>query len=280
MSNSDTAQGERGSERRPVTAFFETAFELVRHPRSFPAFVTAMIEDSKREATRADKAEQRAGTDALTQLPNRGTFDDQMKKAISLATRREDLPVSLIIIDVDHFKTKVNDVHGHPAGDAVLKTVGKVLNNHHRTEDMVARIGTEGTAEQIGLIKQPARYGGEEFGVILLGCSLEDAKIIAQEIRHDIATSPTKLPLEKDGQTHISVTASLGVATYDHVKDGNDQMPMIGRADAAMYIAKQMGRNQVGYSTPMGAEILPRDVPATRQPRIASGFKFGGSPGS
>jgi diguanylate cyclase (GGDEF)-like protein len=127
-------------------------------------------------------------------------------------------PLSVALGDVDHFK-KVNDTHGHAAGDEVLKRVAQVLASTVRQGDRVVR------------------FGGEEFLLILPGVGVERAARIADRARSVLAQTPLAI-----GAAQVPVTISLGVAQR---RDGEDQDSVIRRADAAMYRAKQGGRNRV-----------------------------------
>ncbi len=167
------------------------------------------------------KADANAGTDHVTGLANRRTFD----KHLALEWRRairENLSISLVMIDVDQFKL-YNDHYGHLAGDACLRTIGSILANASlRATDLVAR------------------YGGEEFAVVLPRATAQGAALIAGIIRQ--AVSDRCLP-------HLPyaagiVTLSLGVASI-HPKAEWDETLLIQLADQALYQAKKDGRNCV-----------------------------------
>ena len=160
-----------------------------------------------------------AYTDALTGLHNRGWLDDMFAREVS-RTERDDLPLCLIMIDVDHFKN-FNDEYGHLAGDQVLVTVGENIRKPLRPNDLVAR------------------FGGEEFSVLLPETKLEHAEIIAERLRKNVSNAN---PGVIDGQEIPSVTISLGVTEY---KPNYTLETMIASADVAMYKAKQNGRNCV-----------------------------------
>ena len=123
---------------------------------------------------------------------------------------------AVMMIDIDHFKS-INDTHGHPAGDAVIRCVAKLLRNTLRTHDV------------------PARYGGEEFGVVLPGTEAEGAKAIAERLRHRIESTVLEPKLG------IHATISLGIAIFDAAEA--DHAAWIARADRALYQAKAGGRN-------------------------------------
>jgi len=168
-------------------------------------------------------------TDELTQLYNRRHFHARLEEEFERA-RRYDHPVSLFLMDIDHFKS-VNDRYGHQAGDEVLTTIGGIVTSNTRSADSVAR------------------YGGEEFVVLLPETEKETARVTAEKLRAAIErqsfTSPDRSP--------IHVTASFGVSSL-HMTDQNtaDMADrMVKMADDAMYQAKQAGRNRVVVSSGM-----------------------------
>ncbi len=164
--------------------------------------------------------EQLASMDALSGLLNRRTLFQRIEMEIERSMRLG-LPLTGIMIDIDHFK-RVNDNHGHQCGDLIIQEIGAKLNRSLRKYDYAGR------------------YGGEEFFVIFSNTSAETAETIAERFRKDMGE--TTFDCEKD---HFSVTISIGVAQYNP-----EEFPdkWISRADAAMYRAKQMGRNQVVVS--------------------------------
>jgi diguanylate cyclase (GGDEF)-like protein len=187
----------------------------------------AEVEDLVSALThRGEPLEQR---DDLTQLYTRGAFDRALKKAIDEASR-EKQPLSLIFGDIDHFK-KVNDTHGHQAGDAVLREVARRL-------ELVAR--GKGAAY---------RYGGEELAIILINHSAHEGLAVAERARREI---------EKASVGGIAVSISFGVACVpDHASDVDG---LIGAADRAVYEAKDRGRNLVRLSgEPAPAQPRPSD---------------------
>ncbi len=165
-----------------------------------------------------EKTERMATTDGLTGLNNHRTFQDLLDGHLA-AARRYGRQVSLIICDVDHFKS-VNDTYGHPVGDKVLKGVSRILRAEARDTDVVAR------------------YGGEEFAVILPETDTEGAKVIANRIREKIAANTVQTELGP-----LNVTISLGVSTFP--AHGDEKQDVIDRADQALYGAKHGGRNRV-----------------------------------
>ena len=166
------------------------------------------------------EVKQEATTDALTGLCNRKAFDVRLRKAASRA-RAEGNAVSLLLIDVDHFK-RFNDTHGHQVGDLVLRLVGRLLGGNVKGRDTAAR------------------YGGEEFAVILAGADLRAAATVAGQIRAEL--DGKRLVNKGSGQGLGSVTVSVGVA---QLRPGEHVTDLVSRADAALYRAKHLGRNQV-----------------------------------
>ncbi len=164
-----------------------------------------------------DATERMATTDGLTGLLNHRTFQGRLDEHL-LAAQRYGRTLSLILCDIDHFKS-VNDTYGHPAGDQVLRGVARVLAREARTTDLVAR------------------YGGEEFAVVMPETDGAGAMVIAERIRERIAQVVTQT-----SQGPLQVTMSLGVATSP--EDGQRKAELIGRADASLYHAKRHGRNR------------------------------------
>ncbi|PKU25481.1 GGDEF domain-containing protein [Telmatospirillum siberiense] len=164
-----------------------------------------------------NQVRQLAIRDALTGIYNRYHLIDVLQREID-NHHRHLTPVSIVLLDVDHFK-KINDTHGHPAGDRVL-------------QDVVALVKT-----QIRSIDTLARYGGEEFVCILPNTAEEAALSVAERIRLSVCCQP----LSVDGQD-ITLTVSIGVAEY---APGELLQSWLGRADRALYRAKRNGRNRI-----------------------------------
>ncbi len=161
-----------------------------------------------------------ATTDGLTGLANRATFDQFAAKAFEQA-QSTGSPLSLLMLDVDKFK-KINDKYGHPAGDQVLRTLGKLVKTAARLQDL------------------SARYGGEEMALILPGTNRSTAAAIAESIRRAIAAKPVVA-----GTNAITVTASIGVASFEPGLPFQEFAQIIKAADLALYAAKHGGRNCV-----------------------------------
>ena len=163
------------------------------------------------------RLEEMAATDKLSGLLNRQAFTILMDRLMAEHSRQP-RPLSILLLDVDHFKS-VNDLHGHAAGDRVLRRVAELLRQDLRQSDIAVR------------------WGGEEFLVVLDNCDLAEAQRIAEKIRERIAQER----LDIDG-THFAVTISVGVSQFS-----GDEFPeqAISRADAGLYQAKNNGRNRV-----------------------------------
>lgn len=165
------------------------------------------------------KLEFLARHDSLTKLQNRSSFNDSMHDFILLA-KRELTPLSLIFFDIDNFK-HINDTLGHQSGDAVLVRIAEILKNRLRRTDIVGR------------------WGGEEFTVGLINTDLENARIISETLRQSFEEDAVLLHL-----CGFSVTASFGVVT---LSPSDTVDTLLSRADAAMYHAKESGKNKVFF---------------------------------
>ncbi len=159
-----------------------------------------------------------ASHDHLTGLFNRRMILDQLQRGLRRAIR-EGKPLAVAIADLDHFK-QINDIHGHAAGDAVLKVAAQRIRSVLRDYDA------------------SGRYGGEEFLILLPDCTLEVATDIAERARAAIANAPMET-----GTVYLMMSASIGVSWTGTA--GTDPATLIAAADAALYRAKANGRNRV-----------------------------------
>jgi diguanylate cyclase (GGDEF)-like protein len=166
--------------------------------------------------------------DPLTGLFNRRYLDETLRRELSRA-ERETLPLSIIVLDVDHFK-RINDEFGHDAGDAVLRTLGYEIKRYVRDSDVACR------------------FGGEEFVLLLAGCD----KHTAAQRSNVLLDTIRAMDVPRASQAIGPITASLGVATFP--EDGNAADALIQAADRAMYTAKRSGRNRVILAGAPGAE--------------------------
>lgn len=170
-----------------------------------------------------------AKTDSLTQLANRGAFDEALAKGIG-EYQQQGRPMCLLLFDVDHFKI-FNDTHGHQAGDEVLRHVAAALKKNSKSSDLACR------------------YGGEEFALVMPNTTIKNAAIAAERIREAIGS----MKINFDGKT-LNVTASIGVA---EAEQHDDSARLIRRSDEAIYAAKGAGRNCSYWHD--GAGCLPID---------------------
>ena len=182
--------------------------------------IAAPIENAQLYA----RVEQKSRIDELTGLFNRRHFEERLQEEVSRHSRYGEM-FSILMIDLDNFKS-YNDVHGHPAGDILMSQIGKILRRSVRNVD------------------QAFRYGGDEFVVILPQTAKDDAYVVAERIRGQIAGEMEKKP--------ISVTCSIGLASYP--SDGVVGSELVEVADTALYYAKRTGGNRIYLSS----KILPK----------------------
>jgi diguanylate cyclase len=186
--------------------------------------IEATMERSRQETEdlRLSLAEARleADVDHLTGLPNRRAFERRFASAAANARSRNE-PLCIAFCDVDHFK-KINDTHGHDAGDRVLKMIAATLNEHASADCFVAR------------------HGGEEFVLVLSRLDKAAAHKKVDSIRHSLALR--NLSNRTTGKPFGKVTFSAGIA---EIGDDADDRSALARADAALYRAKESGRNRV-----------------------------------
>lgn len=161
--------------------------------------------------------------DSLTKVYNHGKFVEMVEEAI-IESDKKSSQVALIMLDIDHFK-KYNDTYGHVMGDQVLRMVADALKRSVRAEDCVAR------------------WGGEEFGVLLPGLDATEAKMVARRIKREVSTLA---PLDAQGNAIDCPTLSQGISVYPF--PSTSASTLIEEADAALYFAKEHGRNQLVVS--------------------------------
>lgn len=179
------------------------------------------------DVMRISRLERETVTDALTGVFNRRYLDRRLKEEVAGA-RRYGKPLSVMLLDIDYFK-KINDTHGHQAGDRVLIVLGQIIAGKLRESDILSR------------------YGGEEFLVITPHTPLEGAIEVAERLRKHIESHDFSLPEEAGAIRGIRVTVSIGVACLGDVLDNVGKL--VNAADKNLYRAKQEGRNRViGHS--------------------------------
>jgi diguanylate cyclase (GGDEF)-like protein len=177
------------------------------------------------------KVEQLSLTDQLTQLPNRRFAMQAMERAWNLSTRSQ-LPMTLVMIDLDHFKT-INDRYGHAGGDEVLRQAARVMQNCVRREESVCRVG------------------GEEFLLISTGSELKPMLVAGERLRRTLAATAVQ-----HGEQVIRPTMSLGIV--ERSPDDASADDLLTAADKALYLAKHSGRNCIAYRHGGRYQALPR----------------------
>jgi len=170
------------------------------------------------------RAEQRSRVDELTGLFNRRHFEERLKEEVGRHSRYGNV-FSVLLLDLDNFKT-YNDIYGHPAGDILLSQIGQIIKGSIRSAD------------------QAFRYGGDEFVVILPEAAMDDAYIVAERVRVQVAR---EMEVKE-----IAVTVSIGVASYP--ADGVISGELVTVADTALYYAKRTGGNRVYLSSKILSE--------------------------
>lgn len=181
--------------------------ELAEHVR--------LLEQAMDQAVDLEESNQR---DGLTGLYNRKFFDEQITQEMQRA-RRYSWPLTLAMLDIDNFKL-VNDNHGHPAGDVVLRALSARLQGMLRASDTLCR------------------FGGEEYALILPHINQDNSRFLLDRLRKSISETVVEL----EGGAHISVTVSVGIAEY---QAGMTAGELIRNADKALYVSKGAGRNCV-----------------------------------
>lgn len=187
----------------------------------FAAVVAICLENS----ANLERLKKQGLTDTLTAINNRRFFDQRLKEEMNTA-RRNEAPLTCLLLDIDYFK-RVNDRHGHQVGDQVLMEVAALIRAQMRGSDVLSR------------------YGGEEFAALLAMTREDEALEVAERIRSSVAARRFDSP----AGDAFSVTISIGVATYEpllrngrEIRSGSD---LVGCADEALYQCKAQGRNRV-----------------------------------
>jgi diguanylate cyclase (GGDEF)-like protein len=170
-----------------------------------------------------------AMTDPLTGLRNARFFDQFLEQELA-SGERDGESTALIMLDVDHFK-RFNDTHGHPAGDEALRALARALRSIVRASDVVAR------------------YGGEEFIIALHHTTLADARIVAEKLRAGVEQTVVEIGPGR----YARITISLGIASSDSHKV--EPKGLVSLADAALYQAKELGRNRVEAAPSTEADL-------------------------
>lgn len=179
--------------------------------------VLELENDGTQLRNRLEETRKQAMRDVLTGIPNRQAYEERLETEVARC-KRYDIPLVMVVWDVDRFKN-VNDNYGHAGGDRVLKVVAEMLSKHVRETDFVAR------------------YGGEEFVTLMPQTSIEDALQVSEKLRQAIEETPFHFH-----DIRVTVTVSAGIAQYHQDEQA---LSLFERADAALYSAKEAGRNQV-----------------------------------
>jgi diguanylate cyclase len=203
------------------------AEEILKPTLQLAAQIAAAYDEIRQQSTNLMSFTE-VRTDPLTGVKNRRGLDDTLRAQFALLSRYN-MPFSVVMFDVDHFK-RINDEYGHLHGDRVLHELGRLFDEFTRETDIVAR------------------YGGEEFVVVMPQTDLEGACVFAQRLREQV-------------QKQLSITLSGGVAA---AIPGDTQEKLLARADAALYQAKTTGRNCVskhdGQETVSAVDEIAEEV--------------------
>ncbi len=189
--------------------------------------ITGILTEAKellmiQSLAKVKELEEKSQRDGLTGAHNRAYFDDKLQREF-LLSKRNNIPLTIAMIDLDHFKN-VNDTYGHVVGDSILVAVVCAIFGQIRQDDTLSR------------------YGGEEFTLILPGTTLVNSRNLISRLKDNIAAIAHKL----EDNSYVNVTTSIGVATYmDGATNFQEPKDMIIAADAALYAAKNAGRNKI-----------------------------------
>jgi len=204
-----------------VTAFDLGAIDFIAKPFDLTE-LRVRVRSAIRLSELLQLLSQRAQIDGMTGLYNRAHFDRRWPEELAGATRH-DRPISLALIDLDHFKS-INDTFGHPAGDSVIQALGRILQEQCRSSDI------------------PCRYGGEEFIIIMPDTSPDDGFELCDRIRQSIAQITWPRHPERKITCSIGLIGAIGSVL-------TSPTTMIEAADKLLYKAKQTGRNRVVHET-------------------------------
>ena len=214
--------------RQPIGVVGVTDQAVTAHQQTVLAAAAALLAGALKNAELFEVVHENSVRDSLTGCFNRQhameILDVELRRA-----RRTKQPLSLMILDLDHFKA-INDRFGHLCGDAALSSVGLRMQAVLRASDV------------------KCRYGGEEFLVLLPETTLTGAQHVAEVLRHDLEKHPVRWHKQGSDAAEIRITASIGVTTV--VPGEVDPTAVIARADAALYRAKDQGRNRVCVASP------------------------------
>lgn len=200
----------------------EANFQAIRGPHGNIEGYIGVTRDASHHRALHDRLREETLRDPLTGLFNRRFLDESFDRELARA-RRDNLPLALLMIDIDHFK-QLNDTYGHPAGDEIIRRVGRLIQSRARSGDL------------------PCRYGGEEFLLVLPNMALATAVERAEEWRVAFANDWSVI-----GNHAVAVTVSIGVAVFPC--HGGTSKALVEAVDQALYAAKRGGRNRVVAAT-------------------------------
>jgi diguanylate cyclase (GGDEF)-like protein/PAS domain S-box-containing protein len=227
-------QGELWSRRKSGEIYPQwLAIHSINNEQGVVTHYIGMFSDITERKLAENRIHHLAHHDVLTNLPNRVLLQDRINQALAQAVRRRHC-MAILFIDLDHFKV-INDSLGHDLGDLLLKAVAERMAACTRSEDTVAR------------------QGGDEFVILLPNLRQpQDAAVVAQKLIDKLIGSPFKLYHHE-----LHITPSIGISVYPH--DGTHTQDLLKNADAAMYYAKERGRNTYQfYTTEMNATVSER----------------------
>jgi diguanylate cyclase (GGDEF)-like protein len=193
-------------------------FESLRNQTTSIRMIYKVVSSALNNLEMYEKVEELSNVDGLTGLYNRRYFQDMIERMV-MESSRTGTPLSMIMLDIDHFKA-VNDTYGHKAGDDVIRFLARTVKNNVRKVDVAAR------------------YGGEEFVVLLHNTNVEGAARLAEKIRILVKDSN----INADG-SHINITSSFGVSSYPSISMSSGDL--VKNSDQALYFSKENGRNKV-----------------------------------
>jgi diguanylate cyclase (GGDEF)-like protein len=217
----------------------------------FITHLASVVSVCLENAVNQDRLHRLSMYDMLTQVKNRRAFHLALHNEVSRAARSSD-PLSLLFVDFDYFK-RINDQHGHPMGDRVLKVVAQYMNNMLRKTDHVCR------------------YGGEEFALVLPNCGCQRALDIAERIRQQVS----ELTIRDDKGASVKVTLSIGVSGWYEIENNGEMgsesetgiaAELISCSDKGVYLAKAAGRNRFEY--------IAMQCPSTQQAQSGADFSL------
>ncbi len=197
---------------------------LVKSGRRLQTRMKVSSEDLKQLQQELEKSQQEAQTDALTGLINRRGLEKRLELE-RIRAKQNDASFSIILVDIDYFK-KVNDNFGHLVGDSLLRSLANMFKLHLRRNDIAAR------------------FGGEEFLLLLPETGIDGASAVGSKIQRALSTKEWKL--KETGETMGKITVSMGIALY---KINEPEENLLKRADDALYLAKENGRNRIATQT-------------------------------